>query len=117
MDGKWVSDCQRILKEIKKSTKVPGQDRLDMVRTIRFTILALQRSVTGWMQWADNPDVMAQFSLDELVEINKNLSDLVCAFVDYDAKITGTQEKKVEKKIKKESIANPPDSKDIFYVK
>lgn len=117
MEGKWVNDCQRILDEIKKSAKVANQDRLDMVRTIRFTILALQRSVTGWMQWADNPDVMAQFSLDELVEINKNLADLVCAFVDYDAKITGSQEKKVEKKIRKESIKHPQDEKDIFYVK
>lgn len=117
MEGKWVNDCQRILDEIKKSAKVANQDRLDMVRTIRFTILALQRSVTGWMQWADNPDVMAQFSLDELVEIHKNLADLVCAFVDYDAKITGSQEKKVEKKIRKESIKHPQDEKDIFYVK
>jgi len=117
MEGRWVSDCQRILDEIKKSEKVEGNDRLDMVRTIRFTILALQRSVTGWMQWADNPDIMAQFSLDELVEINKNLADLVCAFVDYDAKITGTQEKKIEKKIRKETINKPQEVKDIFYVK
>jgi len=117
VEGKWVIDCQRILSEIKKSAKVEGQDRLDMVRTIRFSILALQRSVTGWMQWADNHDVMAQFSLDELVEINKNLSDLVCAFVDYDAKITGSQEKKMEKKMRKESIKSPQTGKDMFYVK
>ena len=107
MEGRWVNDCQRILNEIKDSAKVEGHDRLDMVRTIRFTILALQRSVTGWMQWADNPDIMAQFSLDELTEINKNLADLVCAFVDYDAKITGSQEKKIEKKIRKETIKSP----------
>jgi hypothetical protein len=117
MEGRWVNDCQRILKEIKKSEKIEGHDRLDMVRTIRFTILALQRSVTGWMQWADNPDIMAQFSLDELVEINKNLADLVCAFVDYDAKITGSQEEKIEKKIRKEAIKKPQQGKDIFYVK
>ena len=117
MEGKWVNDCQRILDEIKKSAKVANQDRLDMVRTIRFTILALQRSVTGWMQWADNPDFMAQFSLDELVEMHKNLADLVCAFVDYDVKITGSQEKKVEKKLRKESIKHPQDAKDMFYVK
>ena len=117
MEGKWVNDCERILDEIKKSAKVEGQDRLDMVRTIRFTILALQRSVTGWMQWADNPDVMAQFSLDELVTINKNLADLVCAFVDYDAKITGRQEKKIEKKMRKESITSPQEGRDMFYVK
>ena len=106
MEGRWVNDCQRILDEIKNSAKVEGHDRLDLVRSIRFTILALQRSVTGWMQWADNPDIMAQFSLDELAEINKNLADLVCAFVDYDAKITGSQEKKIEKKIRKEAIRN-----------
>ena len=116
MEGRWVNDCQRILKEIKNSEKLEGQDRLDMVRKIRFTILALQRSVTGWMQWADNPDIMAQFTLDELVEINKNLADLVCAFVDYDAKITGSQEEKIEKKIRKESI-KPQQDKDMFYVK
>lgn len=117
MEGRWVNDCQRILDEIKKSAKVEGQDRLDIVRTIRFTILALQRSVTGWMQWADNPDIMAQFSLDELAEINKNLADLVCAFVDYDAKITGSQEKKIEKKIRKKAITSTKEPKDMFYVK
>ena len=117
MDGRWVNDCQRILGEIKKSAKVEGHDRLDMVRTIRFTLIALQRSVTGWMQWADNPDIMAQFSLDELTEINKNLADLVYAFVDYNKNITGSQEKKIEKKIRKENIKGPQETKDMFYVK
>ena len=117
MEGKWVSDCRRILDEIKNSAKVEGHDRLDMMRTIRFTIIALQRSVTGWMQWADNPDIMAQFSLDELAEINKNLADLVCAFVDYDVKITGNQEKKLEKKMRKDVAQKPRETKDMFYVK
>jgi hypothetical protein len=117
MEGRWVNDCQRILDEIKKAAKAEGHDRLDMVRTIRFTILALQRSVTGWMQWADNPDIMAQFSLDELKEINRNLSELVCAFVDYDAKITGSQESKIEKKLRKETRKKPEEGQDIFYVK
>ena len=113
MEGRWVNDCQRILSEIKSSKKNNGQDRLDMVRTIRFTLLALQRSVTGWIQWADNPDIMAQFSLDELIEINRNLADLVYDFIDYDANITGSQ----EKKMKKESVITPQEKKDMFYVK
>ena len=117
MEGRWVNDCQRILDEIKKSAKAEGHDRLDMVRTIRFTILALQRSVTGWMQWADNPDIMAQFSLEELKEINSNLAELVCAFVDYDAKITGSQESKIEKKIRRETRKKKLDEQDMFYVK
>jgi len=120
MAGEWVQDCERILNEIKKSAKVEGLDRLDMVRMIRFTLFALQRSVTGWMEWANNPDVMAQFSLEELKEINKKLSELVCAFVEYDANITGQTEmelRKREEKTEKASTKKPKEKEDIFYVK
>jgi len=121
MAGKWVQDCEKILNEIKKSAKVEGQDRLDMVRTIRFTLFALQRSVTGWMEWANNPDVMAQFSLEELKEINKNLAELVCAFVEYDAKITGHTEmelgKTEDRTTETTSTKKAQEKEDIFYVK
>jgi len=120
MAGKWVQDCERILNEIKKSAKVKGQDRLDMVRMIRFTLFALQRSVTGWMEWANNPDVMAQFSLEELKEINKTLSELVYAFVEYDAKMTGQTERKREDRphrLERTLTKKAQEKKDIFYVK
>lgn len=121
MTGQWVQDCERILNEIKKAAKVEGQDRLDMVRVIRFTLLALQRSVTGWMEWASNPDVMTQFSLEELKEINKKLSELVCAFVEYDAKITGHTEMELRKTedrtTEKASTKKTQGKEDIFYVK
>ena len=121
MAGKWAQDCERILDKIKKSAKVKGQDRLDMVRMIRFTLFALQRSVTGWMEWANNPDVMAKFSLEELKEINKTLSELVCAFVEYDAKITGQTEMELRKRedmtIGKASTKKTQGKKDIFYVR
>jgi len=120
MAGQWVQDCEKILNEIKRSAKVEGQDRLDMVRMIRFTLFALQRSVTGWMEWANNPDVMAQFSFEELKEINKTLSELVCAFVEYDAKITGHTERKIEDvpdRPERALTKKPQEKKDIFYVK
>jgi len=121
MAGKWAQDCERILDKIKKSAKVKGQDRLDMVRMIRFTLFALQRSVTGWMEWANNPDVMAKFSLEELKEINKTLSELVCTFVEYDAKITGQTEMELRKRedmtIGKASTKKTQGKKDIFYVR
>lgn len=120
MAGKWVQDCERILNEIKKSAKVKGQDRLDMVRMIRFTLFALQRSVTGWMEWANNPDVMAQFSLEELKEINKTLSELVYAFVEYDAKMTGQTERKREDRPHRPErtlTKKAQEKRDIFYVK
>jgi hypothetical protein len=87
---------------------------------IRFTLFALQRSVTGWIEWANNPDVMAEFSLEELKEINKNLSELVCAFIEYDAKITGRAEGKIEytpDSPKRALTKKPREKKDIFYVK
>ncbi len=121
MAGKWAQDCERILDKIKKSAKVKGQDRLDMVRTIRFTLFALERSVAGWIEWVDNPDVMANFSLEELKEINKNLAELVCNFVEYDAKITGQTEidlgKRDNKMTKKSATDNIQSQKDIFYVR
>jgi len=120
MAGKWVQDCERILETIKKSAEVEGKDRLDMVRLIRFTILALQRSVTGWMEWANNPDIMARFSLEELKEINKTLAELVCAFVEYDAKITGKTEmglRKTEDRTERTLTRKLQEKKDIFYVK
>lgn len=120
MTGKWTQDCERILKEIK-SAKVKGQDRLDMVRMIRFTLFALERSVTGWMEWANNPDIMAEFSLEELKEINKTLAELVCAFVEYDAKITGQTEMELRKRedrtTTKTPTRKPQEKEDVFYVR
>lgn len=120
MSGKWVQECEEIVDQIRKSAEIKGQDRLDMVRMIRFTLFALQRSVTGWIEWANNHDIMAEFSLEELKEINKNLSKLVCAFVEYDAKITGSAERKLEyapDRPKRPSTKKPEAKKDVFYVK
>ena len=120
MSGKWVQECEKIIDQIRKWADTKGQDRLDMVRIIRFTLFALQRSVTGWIEWANNHDVMAEFSLEELKEINKNLSELVCAFVEYDAKITGRAERKIEYapgRPKRPSTQKPEEKKDVFYVK
>lgn len=121
MTGKWAQDCEKILDRIKKSAKVEGQDRLDMVRMVRFSLFALQRSMTGWMEWANNPDIMAKFSLEELKEINKNLAELVCAFVEYDAKITGQTEMELRKRVdmmaEKASTKKAQGKEDIFYVK
>lgn len=120
MSGRWSQDCKRILDQIKKLENVKGKDRLDMVRTIRFTLHALQRSVSGWLQWADNPDIMANFSLEELQEINKNLAKLTRSFVEYDVEITSLTEKDLtakEKKARRELAERAKDKTEVFYVK
>jgi len=116
----WVQDCKRILDQIKKLEGIEGRDRLDMVRTIRFTLLALERSVSGWMEWINNPDVMASFSLEELKEISKNLSKLTQSFIEYDCEITSiTQEDLTigEPETQSESTEKPKDKTKVFYIK
>ena len=120
MSGNWIQDCKRILDQIKRMEDVKGQDRLDLVRNIRFTLHALQRSGSGWIEWVDNPDIMANFSLEELLEINKNLAKITRSFIEYDAEITSLTEKDLtakEKKARKELTEKTKDKTEVFYVK
>jgi len=120
VSGRWVQECKKILDQIKKLEDVEGRDRLDMVRTIRFTLYALQRSVSGWMEWIDNPDIMATFSLEELKEIGKSLSKLTQSFIEYDCKITSTVQKDLlltEPETPSESIEKAKDKTKVFYIK
>jgi hypothetical protein len=64
---------------------------------------------------------MAKFSLEELKEINRNLAELLCAYVRYDAKIArqtemelGKREKRITKKSSTDTIQN---QKGMFYVR
>ncbi len=91
-----------------------------MVRRVRFTLHALQRSVSGWIGWINNPDVMANFSLEELQEINKNLAKLTQSFVKYDCEITGQTEKESitrKKRARSEIAKKARDKTEVFYVK
>jgi len=119
MSGRWVQDCKRILDQIKKLEDVKG-DRLDMVRTIRFTLYALQRSVSGWIEWINNPNVMTSFSLEEMTEISKNLAKLTQPFIEYDCKITSHAQKDlaiIEPETRSKSTKKAKDETEIFYVR
>ena len=120
MSGRWVQDCKRILEQMKKFEETEGKDRLDMVRRVRFLLHALQRSVSGWTGWINNPDVMANFSLEELKEISENLAKLTQPFIEYDCEITSLAEKDLtirEPETPGKSTKKPKDRTEIFYVK
>ncbi|HIE18293.1 TPA: DUF2153 domain-containing protein [Candidatus Bathyarchaeota archaeon] len=94
MSSGWIQSCQRILEKIKELEKTEEKDRLEYVRSIRFMLGALQRSIIGWMQWINNPDVMTRFTKEELSEINKRIAEFTQGFIKYDMEITMKGEEK-----------------------
>ncbi|MFH0896531.1 MAG: DUF2153 family protein, partial [Candidatus Bathyarchaeota archaeon] len=116
----WITECKMLIDQINKLEDAEGKDRLDMVRTIRFILFALQRSVSGWTEWASNPDIMAGFSLEGLKEITANLAKLTQTFIEYDSKITLDAQKsipKVEPETRSELTEKTKDKTDLFYIK
>ena len=89
MSDRWIKECETILKQIREVTKEASKDRLEAVRAMRFTLYAIHRSVLGWLGWVNNPDVMSEFSLEELEEMSKILTNYAETFIEYDAKVTG----------------------------
>ena len=88
MSSGWIQSCQKILERIKDLERTEGKDRLEYVRSIRFMLGALQRSILGWMQWINNPDIMTKFTEEELSEMNKKIAEFTRAFIEYDVEIT-----------------------------
>lgn len=113
MSKTWIQVSEKILSQLKNSEATKKKDRLEYVRTIRFTLSALQRSLLGWIQWVNNPDIMTRFTQEDLESIDKKLSDFARTFIEYDLETTklGSQRGlKAIKKIKKKERA------DTFYV-
>jgi len=63
-------------------------DRLEIVTGMRFSFGALSQSLGGWMQWVNSPEIMSQFTREELLEISDKLIEMVSEFVEYDRDIT-----------------------------
>jgi len=120
MSERWIQECKRILDQIKRLETMERQDRLDMVRNIRFTLYALQRSVSGWIEWINNPDVMTRFSLEELKAMSKDLTKLTQAFIEYDCEVTSRAQRSLtigELEPQSEISRKQKSKKEIFYVK
>ena len=115
LTGGWVEVSKRILDQLKALEDTKDKDRLELVRSLRFVLSALQRSLVGWMQWVTNPEIMSNFSQEELENMTKELSKFTHAFVEYDLKMTtlGTQKGlKTQKKVNKKREART----ERFYV-
>lgn len=113
MSGRWVQDCKKILDQIK-TLETEGKDRLEMVGTIRFILFALQRSLSGWIEWINNPNIMVKFSREDLQGISKNLAELTQPFIEYDCEITSNAQEEIT--LREPERREVPGSNDMFYV-
>ncbi|MCK4703720.1 DUF2153 family protein [Candidatus Bathyarchaeota archaeon] len=94
MNVSWIDRSQKTLDMLKELREKRNQDRLDLVRTMRYGFGALSQSLGGWMQWVNSPEVMSQFTQEELQEMSDTILDLVTKFVEYDRDITDCGMKK-----------------------
>jgi len=115
LSERWIQVSEKILEQIKRLEEAKERDRLELVRSIRFMLSALQRSLLGWMQWVNNPDIMTRFTQEDLEKMNKKLSEFTRSFIEYDleaTKLGGQRGLKAVKKVKKKK----EERAEIFYV-
>jgi len=115
----WVQICQEILDQIEKLSEKKDKDRLDLVQSMRFSLYALHRSILGWLNWVNNPDIMASFKQEELDKMNERLVKYVQEFIEYDVEITekgadkNLAAQKARREIEERARRGP---EDIFYI-
>jgi hypothetical protein len=94
MNINWIERSRKTIEQLNEIKEKRDQDRLDLVRGMRFAFSALGQSLSGWMQWVNSPEIMARFTRDELQEMSDTIIDLVIRFVEYDKEITDEGMKK-----------------------
>jgi len=88
LSEEWVQTSQKIIEQMRKYSEKKEKDRLDLVQSMRFSLYALHRSLLGWMNWVNNPDIMASFNQEELDEMNEKIMKFVEEFLKHDIEIT-----------------------------
>jgi hypothetical protein len=88
MNQGWIERTQKTVDQLQKIKEKRDMDRLEIITALRFSFGALSQSLGGWMQWVNSPEIMSQFTREELLEMSDKLIDMVTEFVEYDRDIT-----------------------------
>ena len=115
MSERWIKVSERILDQLKALENTDDKDRLELVRSLRFVLNVLQRSLIGWTQWVNNPDIMTIFSQKDLKNMTETLSEFTRSFIKYDLEMTGLGVKK-GLKISKKATKKKDERTERFYV-
>ena len=115
MSERWIQVSEKILEQLKRLEDTKDKDRLELVRSLRFVLSVLQRSLLGWTQWVNNPDIMTIFSQKDLETMTEKLSEFTRSFVKYDLEMTSLGAKKGLKSPKKVT-KKKEERTERFYV-
>ena len=116
MSERWIQVSERIIEQLNRLEDVKDKDRLELVRSLRFVFGVLQRSLLGWTQWVNNPDIMTIFSQKDLEKMTKKLAEFTRSFVKYDLEMTSLGVKKGLKAPKKVAKKKKEERTERFYV-
>jgi hypothetical protein len=86
----WIQRSENTLKQLRELMENPDQDRLELVRVMRFSFGTLNQSLHGWMQWVSTPEIMSNFTKEELEEMAKKIAGIVEQFITYDIETANT---------------------------
>jgi len=116
LSERWIQVSEKILEQLKRLEDTKDKDRLELVMSLRFVLSVLQRSLLGWTQWVNNPDIMTIFSQKDLETMTEKLSEFTRSFVKYDLEMTSLGAKKGLKSPKKVTEKKKEERTERFYV-
>ena len=117
LSEEWIKTCEKLLEQIGIFSSRKDADRLDYVKSIRFSLYAFHRSILGWMNWVNSPDIMSTFNRAELAKMNEQLAKFVESFIKYDVQVTKQGAKKaIKAKIEESHDSERKDRQELFYV-
>lgn len=103
MGERWIKRSESAIDNLEELSEVEDKDRLDLVKSIKYSLAILSRSIKGWGVWVNNPATMANFSKVELEAMEETLTEFASKFVEYDIESTQLG---LEKDMKRKSSEN-----------
>jgi hypothetical protein len=88
LSERWIKESTQLLEKMKDLTSKEKRDRLEIINSLLFSLNILDRSVHGWRNWIRNLSLMAQFTVEDLIEIEKALHKQIQYFLEYDIETT-----------------------------
>ena len=85
LSSHWSRSSKEALKLIWEASKEP-KDRLDLLNLMNLSLYAMARSLVGWYQRLDDPELLSALSDEELGELAQRVSSIAREFVKYDIK-------------------------------